>query len=59
MSRWGGFNFGVDVAVEFISDSPDPVTVGQTLSYTARITNYNATTDVVVEAVLPAGLFLN
>lgn len=48
----------VDVAVEFLLDNPDPVTVGQPLGYTGRITNYNsgAPVNVVIEDVLPAGV---
>jgi len=53
-----GVSIAVDVAVEFVIDSPDPAIVGQPLGYVARITNYNAgaPTSVVVEDVLPAGL---
>ncbi len=40
------------------SDSPDPVTVGNSLSYTLAVTNYgpNAADSVVVTDILPAGV---
>jgi uncharacterized repeat protein (TIGR01451 family) len=54
----GGISNNVDLGLEQIIDSPDPVIVGETLTYTVRLYNnsgYSASV-VVVEDVLPAGV---
>lgn len=54
----GAASTTADVGIEFLTDSPDPATVGQPLNYVARIFQYwsGAAVNVVVEDVLPAGV---